>query len=215
MIQEELVQRFGSTANVHQTIHQNLRDAQSQLSQLKNKINQSGGGSNDMEMPDFKPNSQKTKSLRNRLELGTNLQTVKSNRYFPSTTDIGLSVGYKLNDKSVVGVGTSYKVGWGKDIKHITISHQGIGMRSFVDYKIKGSIWISGGGELNYRSNFKNLEILKNYSAWQRSALIGLSKKYKVSNKVKGNMQLMYDLLWTEQIPRTQPVVFRIGYAFK
>ena len=69
--------------------------------------------------------------------MGTNLQTVKGNNFFPSTTDMAISVGYKLNDKSIIGIGSAYKMGWGKDIRHIAITHQGIGLRSFVDYRIK------------------------------------------------------------------------------
>lgn len=214
-VQQDMMQRFGSIPDVQQVMHQQVQGAKDQLNNLKDKVNKLGGGSTDKEMPDFKPNDEKTKSLLQRLEFGSNLQTVKSNKFFPSTTDIGVSFGYKLNDKSIVGVGGSYKMGWGKDIRHISISHQGVGVRSFVDYKIKGSFWLSGGAEMNYRSQFSNFEILDNYSAWQQSALIGLSKKYQVSKKVKGNAQLMYDALWKQQVPRTQPFVFRTGYNFK
>ena len=75
-------------------------------------------------------------------------------------------------------------------------------------------LWISGGAEMNYRSQFKNFEILDDYSPWQKSALLGISKRYRISKKVKGNMQLMYDFLSSQQIPKTQPVVFRIGYIW-
>lgn len=214
-VQQVLTQRFGSGINVQQMIQQQVQGGQSQLAQLKDKINQLGGGGSDREMPNFKPNNQKVKRLKNRLEFGTNLQTVKSNRFFPSTSDIGLSLGYRLNDKSTIGLGSSYKIGWGKDIRHINVSHQGVGMRSFIDYKIKGNFWLAGGGELNYRSQFRSFEILDDYSAWQKSALLGVSKKYKVSNKIKGNAQLIYDFLWKGQVPRTQPVIFRVGYYFK
>ncbi len=211
-VQQDMMQRFGSIPDVQQVMHQQVQGAKDQLNILKDKVNKLGSGSTEKEMPDFKPNNQKTKSLLQRLEFGSNLQTVKSNKFFPSTTDIGLSLGYKLNDKSIVGVGGSYKMGWSKEIRHISISHQGVGVRSFVDYKIKGSFWLSGGAEMNYRSQFSNFEILEDYSAWQKSALMGLSKRYQVSKKLKGNAQLMYDALWKQQIPRTQPLVFRIGY---
>ena len=193
-------------------VHQ-INEGQSQLNKLKDKITKLSSRSDDGEMPDFKPNRQKTKSFLKRMELGTNLQTVKSNNFFPSTSDLALSVGYKLNDKSTIGIGSSYKMGWGKDIRHISVTHQGIGLRSFVDVKLRGSIWISGGAEMNYRSQFSNFEILNDYTPWQKSALLGLSKKYQVSKKLKGNMQLLYDFLSKQQIPRTQPVVFRIGYT--
>lgn len=213
-VEQQLLQRFGSLPDVQQMAMHQINEGQSQLNQLKSKAGKLSSGNADAEMPDFKPNNQKTKPFIKRLELGTNLQTVKSNNFFPSTSDVALSLGYKLNDKSTVGIGSSYKMGWGKDIRHISISHQGIGLRSFLDVKIKGSFWLSGGAEMNYRSQFSNFEILNDYTPWQKSALLGLSKKYRVSNKIKGNMQLMYDFIYKQQVPRTQPVVFRIGYVW-
>lgn len=213
-LQQELLQRFGTGPAITQSIQQGMQSAQPQLNALKDKLLKNGAGNSEMDMPDFKPNIQKSRSFLRRLEYGTNLQTVKGNNFFPVTSDIGLSVGYKLNNKSVVGIGGSYKMGWGKDISHIAITHEGVGLRSFMDYKIKGSFWLSGGGELNYRSRFSDFEVLKNYSSWQRSALLGVSKKYKISNKFKGNMQLLYDFLWKAQVPRTEAVKLRFGYSF-
>lgn len=214
-VQHDLEQKFGSGADVQQLMSRQVQSARSQLSDLKEQVLKAGGSSSEEPLPDFKPNRQKTKSLLGRLEWGSNLQTVKANRFFPSTSDLGLSLGYKLNDKSTVGIGGSYKMGWGSNIRHVSITHQGVGVRSFLDYKLKGSIWLAGGAEMNYRSSFDSFEILKSYSAWQKSALVGLSKKYQVSRKLKGNMQLLYDLLWKQQVPRTQALLFRIGYTFK
>src|SRR6185503_4652942 len=65
--------------NAQQTIQQNIALAHSEMDKLKDKINKVGGGSSDMEMPDLKPNSQKTKSFLNRLEYGANVQSQKTN----------------------------------------------------------------------------------------------------------------------------------------
>lgn len=200
-------------------VRENIQAAQAQLSGLKNKAAGLGQGSfgsaGDGELPDFKPNTQKTKSFLKRLELGTDLQTQKGSNYFPITSDIGLSLGYKLNDKSLIGLGASYKVGLGTGWNHIAISHQGLGLRSFVDYKLKGSLFLSGGYEQNYRSGFRSIDQLKDYSAWQSSGLLGLSKKYKVSKKLKGEMKILWDFLSYQQVPRTQSILFRIGYSLK
>jgi hypothetical protein len=204
--------------NAQAQFQQNLQEAQGKLNELKNKINQLGGGSSDMEMPEgFKPNNQKTKSFLKRIEWGTNIQSQKANSYWPVTSDIGLSVGYKPNDKSVVGLGASYKLGWGQNIQHIKLSQQGMGLRSFVDWKIKGSFWVSGGYEQNYKAAFRNFDQLKNYSAWQQSGLLGLSKVVSLKTKFfkKTKLQLLWDFLSYQQVPRTQPVVFRVAYNFK
>ena len=200
--------------NAQAMVQQNIQAAQAQLSTLKDKINKLGGGSGDMNIPDFKPNQQKTKTFLQRLEYGTNIQTQRSGNFFPTTTDLGLTAGYKLNDKSTIGLGASYKMGWGKDIQHIALSHQGIGFRSFADMKLKGSFWLSGGAELNYKAAFRNFEVLDDFTPWQKSALLGVTKKYNAGKKLKGNVQLLYDFLWHQQVPVTQPVVFRVGYSF-
>lgn len=213
LVAQSLAQRFGAPVQVQQLVQQQGKDVPSVFGQLKNIPN--SNGSEGIQLPQFQPNTQKTRRFKDRLELGSNLQAIKANRFFSSISSIGLSVGYKLNDKSMIGIGTVYRMGWGRDIRHIHITHEGAGMRSFVDYKLKGNFWVSGGLELNYRSRFADFEVLNNYSAWQKSALLGLSKKYRVSNKLKGNVQLLYDFLWKQQVPQAQALVFRVGYSFK
>jgi exonuclease VII small subunit len=215
MVQNQLQNRIAAIGpNAQQTVQQNIQAAQASLTQLRNRINQFGQSQGGLEMPDFKPNMQRTKSFKQRLEYGSNFQTVKSTTLFPLTSDLGLSLGYKLSDKSVIGIGGSYKLGWGKDIRHIRLSHQGIGLRTYGEWKLKGNFYISGGAEWNYRSEFRNFSVLNDFSGWQKSALAGLSKKYSIGKKWKGNVQVLFDFLYKKQIPQTQPVVFRTGYTF-
>jgi hypothetical protein len=201
-----------------QQFSQNLQQAQDQLKNLKNKLSQQGSSSSDDIMPEgFKPNNQKTKSFLQRMELGTSIQSQKTNGYFPATTDIGLSIGYKLTDKSVLGIGASYKMGLGQNIRHINITHQGLGLRSFMDWKIKGSFWLSGGYEMNYRNAFNRIDVLKDLDDWQQSGLIGLSKLISLKTKFfsKTKLQFLWDFMSYQQLPRTQPIIFRVGYTIK
>ena len=216
MVMQNLQQRFGTGVDLQQRINQGVANAQNQLDQLKDKVMKAGENGGDVNMPDFKPNNQKVKSFWNRLQLGTDLQSQRSNGWLPVTSDIGFSLGYKLNSKSIVGIGASYKLGWGNDIQHISFSSQGAGLRSFLDWKLKGSFYISGGYELNYRSAFKKIEQLKDLNAWQQSGLTGISKLIPARSKLFKNtkLQLMFDFLSYRQVPRTQPLIFRIGYAF-
>ncbi|MBB1283387.1 hypothetical protein HRH25_03300 [Flavisolibacter sp. BT320] len=217
-VQQALQDRFGSGPQVQQLVQENLQAAQGQLSELKNKLSQYsnstyGNTAGDIEMPEgFTPNNQKAKSFLQRLEYGANIQSQKANSYFPTTSDLGISLGYKLNDRSAIGIGASYKIGWGRGWDHIRITHEGVGLRSYLDVKLKGSIYLSGGYEQNYRTAFQNIQQLRELGAWQRSGLLGLSKKYQVSKKIKGDMKLLWDVLSYQQIPKTQAVLFRIGY---
>ncbi len=213
MIMAQMGERLPSNVNAQQMMNNSIQNAQSTMRELKNKINsmQSNG---DADMPDFTPNNEKTKSFLKRVELGINVQSVKSNVFFPSTTDIGLSIGYRFTGKAIAGVGASYKLGLGKDFRHIQLSHQGMGFRSFVDVKLnKLFFWLTGGVEMNYKSGFKDIESLKDINRWQHSGLLGLSKKYQI-NKKKGEIRLLYDIFWNRQIPAATPIIFRTGYTF-
>jgi hypothetical protein len=212
--------------NAMQQFQQNLQSAQSQLSHLKDKFlsSPSGGGG---EMPEgFRPNNQKTKSFLQRLELGTNIQNQKSNGLLPTTSDLGISIGYKPNDKSIIGIGSSFKLGWNQPgSRRIQLSGQGASLRSFVDIKAKGSFWISGGYEVNYRKNaLSRTGIAPPLGGWgaQQSGLIGMSKIVSLSPKggaggglfKKTKLMLLWDFLSYQVVPRAQPIVFRIGYNF-
>lgn len=217
-VQQILTQQLGGAgtgtgSNPQQFIQQQMQAAQNQLNTLKNKINQLSGGNSELIMPDFTPNQQKTKTIWQRLEYGMNIQSQKTNYYLPVTSDIAGTIGYKLNDKSTVGVGVAYKMGWGNGINDVKISNEGIGLRSFLDIKIKGSIWVTGGYEQNYQTAFNRIPQLRDYSAWQTSGLIGVTKKMKVGKKAS-NIQLLWDFLSYRAIPATQPLKFRIGYNF-
>jgi hypothetical protein len=199
--------------NAQEQFRQNVQAAQGQLDKLKNKILQTGSSS---DIEGFKPNSQKTKGFFKRLEFGVNVQSQKARNILPVTSDVGLSVGYKLNDKSIVGIGASYKMGWGKSIRNVRISSQGVGLRSFIDWKIKGTFWLTGGYEINYHNEFKSIDVLKNVNSWQKSGLIGLSKAISLKTKFfkKTKLQLLWDFMSYQQIPRSQPILFRVGYNF-
>jgi hypothetical protein len=203
--------------NAQSQIRDNIRQAQDELNKLKDKILNSGNGSSDADLPPSgRLNMQKTKTLKQRLEFGSNLQFAKNNNLVPTVADIGLSLGYKLNDKSVIGLGASYKLGLGYGLQHFQLSHQGLGLRSFLDWKLKKQFFISGGYEMNHNAAFKDFAQLKDRSAWQEAGLIGISKKIAVKTKFfKGTkLQLLYDMLHSQHMPVSQPVLFRMGYDF-
>ena len=139
-----------------------------------------------------------------------------ANGYYPQSTAFAGTVGYKLNDKSTIGIGLSYNVGWGTDIQHIHISSQGIGIRSYLDVQLHGSFYASGGLEKNYNKVFTSLNQVVASNMWQNSGLIGISHIISLKGSIakKTKVQLLWDFLSYYQIPKTQPFVFRVGYNF-
>ncbi|HEV9035647.1 MAG TPA: hypothetical protein VGQ51_03465 [Puia sp.] len=197
-------------------LQSNLQLAQSQLAGYKSKLSQLGSGNGDMDMPNFKPNDQKTKTFWKRLEYGADFQTTRNNYYFPMVTDFGLSLGYKLGHNNIIGVGASYKLGWGNGIQHIAFTNEGVGLRSFLQIAVKGSFSATGGFEYNYTTPFTSYQQLKQIQYWTKSGLIGATKTVSLKSRVfkKTSLSLLWDFLSYQQVPRTQPILFRIGYNF-
>jgi hypothetical protein len=216
-VQQIITSQMGCCPNAGQLFSQQVQAAQTQLDEFKQKLNALGSGSGDIEMPEFKPNTQKTKTLFQRLEYSTNLQSTKSSIFFPSTTDISLMVGYRFGDKKIVGLGVGGKIGWGKDIQHIAVTGQGLNFRSFIDIRIKNSFYASGGFEYNFQKPFREVQQLYKPSDWTKSGLIGISKIISIKSKVfkKTKISVLWDFLNYYEKPRvSEPIKFRVGYNF-
>lgn len=216
---QQIIQQQISTGgpSAQQALQQQMQAAQSQLSSLQQQASKytSSGSAGDMDLPPgFQPNTQKTKTFLKRLEYGANVQFARAAYDFPATANLGLTLGYKINDKSTVGVGIAYTAGIGTGWNQIRFSNQALGLRSYMDWKIKKSYFVIGGYEENYMTTFSGIADLRNRGAWQSSALIGLERKYKISSKLQGNIQLLYDALYAEQVPRGQAIKIRVGYNF-
>jgi hypothetical protein len=197
-------------------IQSNLSKASQDISKLQSKLSALGAGSGGMDVPDFKPNDQKTKTFLKRLEYGVNFQTIPANSYFPSYSDLGLSLGYNLGHSNVIGVGASYKMGLGTPPEHVAISSQGLGLRSFINIKIKSSWSASGGFEYNYLQPFSRFQDLRVLNMWTRSGLIGITKTISLKSTVfkKTQVSFLWDFLSYSNVPQTPPILFRVGYAF-
>jgi hypothetical protein len=206
--------------NILETLQQNMQDAQTQLSSIKEKIlNNTGKGDAEFDMPNFKPNNQKSKNFLKRFELKTDVQTNKGSNILPNAADIAIGAGYKIDDKKIAGVQVAYKLGLGNGLNNIKFTTEGISYRSYVDFKFpsfggaRGGLWLSGGYEL---TNFT-----RDLTQWReagseartKSALLGLSKKYSLSKKRKGEAKLLYNFLWQQQ-PNAQRIIFRTGLNF-
>ncbi len=202
--------------NAQQMVTQNVQAAQAEIGKLKDKLlNKLSVGGDGVAELDFRPNMQKTKTLLQRIVTSSDFQFAKSSKLLPTVMEVALMVGYRLNDHSTAGVGLEYSMGLGS-INHIRISHQGAGFRSFIDWRLKKQFFIAGGYELSHHAAFENIGQLKNYAAWQPSALLGITKKMKIKTKwTKGtNVQLLYDFLWQKKSSLGEKLIFRIGYNF-
>ncbi|HVI45517.1 MAG TPA: hypothetical protein VM802_11630 [Chitinophaga sp.] len=209
-VEQLIQQRIGSGPNASAAVSQQMAEARGKFDELKKKFPDLD---NAADMPNFKPNEMKSKTFLQRLEFGSNIQFQRSNRFFPTTSDLAGQVAYKFHKNGSVGVGLAYKLGMGTGFDNIRFTSQGMGIRSFIDWKLKGTFFANGGFEQNYQPDFASVQDGAG-KAWTQSALLGISKKYKINSKLKGNMMLLFDFLYNQHVPRTDPVKFRLGYTF-
>jgi hypothetical protein len=197
-------------------LQSSLQSAQSQLDGYKEKLSKLGIGNGDAPMPNFKPNDQKTKTFLKRLQFGFNFQTTHTSNFYPSLLSLGVSLGYQLGHSNVIGVGAAYELGTGNGVNDIRFTSQGLGLRSFINIKMKGSLSVSGGFEYNYTTPFTTYQQLRQIQYWQRSGLIGVTKTISTKSKLlkQTTLSLLWDFLSYQNVPPTEPVIFRMGYTF-
>lgn len=224
-LQTLLQERLGpAAANLEQQLATQAAAPGTGFTGIRNKITslRSAGVMEDdaAAMPSSGKNSQRTKPFLKRLEYGFDLQTGKRSAYqFPASNDLALLLGYRLNDRLVTGIGIAYKFSLGEAWNKLNLTHDGIGLRSYLDWKLTaagkgnnvlfGNIWISGGMEQNYWARFESIAALRNL-AWQTSGLVGVSKKISYRKKT-ARLQLLWDFLHPAG---NRSVVFRWGYTF-
>lgn len=209
--------RYGRTADLSAELQRNLQSVAGINSLADLVIGHSPGEPTSRQVQAISAHNDRPGkgygTLKKRIVPGINLQSTPARHFFPAISDVGLNLGYKISQRSAIGIGGSYKLGLGQSWDNIKLTHEGLSLRTFIDVQLKGSVYISGGYEQHYRRAINTIAAFKGHSAWQSSGLIGLSKRYRVGN-VDGNMQLMWDVLSYRQVPKTQPIIWRIGYMF-
>lgn len=218
-IMKQIAARFGGTGpNVQQMINGQLDAAKNQLKTLKEKFPQLDGTA---EMPDFQPKEMKTKKFIQRLEYSANFNFNRQNTFLPTRAELGAQVGYKFSKKGIAGVGLGYNAGLGRDIRNIRFSSEGINFRSFLDWDLsKAQLHVNGGFEYNYLPALNGATLTLNSGTrlsalpWQQSALLGISRKFKIGKKTNKQAMILYDFMHRSHFPNSEAVKFRVGYSF-
>jgi hypothetical protein len=234
---QELQNRFGANALQNGGIlQQQLQNGMDQLSSqqqnpLNNLVNQVqedfenitsyGKETSSISPAQAERAGLKSKTFKQRIEFGWNMQNAIRIQDFPAVRDVGLSLGYKINPRSVIGVGVAYKFALGESWKQVEWTHEGIGLRSFLDWRVSSAgskllkdFWITGAFEMNYWSRIAN-NAQWNELRWEESCLVGITRIVKTNLKVakKMKIQLLVDLTRQINFNAAQPYIFRIGIS--
>lgn len=172
-----------------------------------------------------KPNSQRLKSFKERLETTTIFQLGRPLRRVENQLNIGILVGYRLNDRLTSGLGITYLANYG-NIYKLQIKHGGLGVRIYGDYKLgtKKTMSLFGSAEYNQLARSSQIQTINDFGPINRSSLettnqrlavIGFSKRIKSRGRlIKSSIiQILFNALYASKNNQSQPFIFRLGYG--
>ena len=187
------------------------------LGGLSNQAASFGNVDNAAQMPKFTPNPYKTKSFRQRVDVGLNLQFDNRTRLMPATGVAGAQAAFNFDPKFSVGVLANYRFAMG-EIKNIRFSHAGAGYGAFANYKVWKSVGVQAGYERNWRAGMGEMGKtgkmgeMRVPAVWSSSALLGLTWEYGIGKKMRGTMGVFFDALYKQHKPETNAVLWRMGW---
>lgn len=210
-IDNRIQQSIGADPAAQQAFSNQMEQSISLIDQVKNKLPASGSVA---DLDEQRLNPLHTKTFWQRLQYGANVQSQRSYSLMPVMTDFAFQVIYRFNPKLDAGIGLAYKMGWGNSLSHLTLSHEGIGMRAVSNYKIKGRFLATAGLEYNHFSRFENINALKNWNGWTRSTLTGIKIMLRENGRPKASMIILYDFEARRTVPASSAFKIRYEYTF-
>ena len=207
---EKVVQKAKTMAKDHFAGQQEkLLAAQSKLTKLKQKMGKFGalnGGKLKKE------NEMKGKPLGERLVLGGNFQLHPGDLV---SLDISPIVGYRWTKLFRIGLGGTYRTTFDEKEKFLLSDEKEVfGYRGFVEHDVYKGFYAHGEYERLKGEGLskKNIQQDRRANTWRDGALLGLGKSYKIKNKIKGNVMVLYNFLYDEQSLYNKPWNLRFGF---
>jgi len=204
-----------------------LKAAQDKLSKWKKKF---GGLASINDIPARTGrggNPLKGKTFGERLIIGGNFQIYKGK---PFGLDISPQLAYKLTPKFRMGVGGVFRTSFGNNDIDLTTPNQptgqtgkpvrshgrersAYGFSGYLAHDVYKRFYAHGEFEkLHTRPQQAPDEKTKQPGNLHESAYLGIGKTYHISNMVKGNIMLLYDVLNDKTNPYRRPWNIRFGF---
>jgi hypothetical protein len=161
--------------------------------------------SNDLSTA-VKRSSLKGYSFRERLVIAANFQVLTIN---PFSFDFAPQVGYRFNQKFVLGIGGTYRQAFKDTIA--TLARQVFGYKAIVSYDILNRCF----AYMEYDRNSPGMKREENKSSriWKDALLIGVGRKFTVHPKLEMTLIMAYNFLYQHNDPIfPQRWVIRLGF---
>lgn len=188
-----------------------LKAGVAQLDKLKKKY---GTIPDSRYLPKRVPNPMKEKSFRERVVPGMSLQAFKTSTF---SMDFAPYISYKLTKRFRPGVGFDYRVMFDKE-KPFVHPDEVYGYRAFNDFKMYGNFYLHTEGEWLHYSDSASAKYSfpgDDFPSWRFRLNIGLFRTYKISKRLDGQVQLLYNVLDMKFFPTAKNASLRFGVEYK
>lgn len=226
-VNEQLQQKFGSNlGGIQQSMSKQISDYQDKLKELKaatgtlKQSKQSLRQLKNINKPSFRVNPMRGLPFSKRIEKQWNFQTNRATvDGKPAMLQLSAMAGFKHTPKLIYGAGVATSIGLGRNWNNIQFSFEGLGVRTFAEWQWQYGI----GAYAGYERMFKKATFIStnetipsakenthNTNTYNESILIGLTKRYRINDKMNGSIQILYDIWYREKGLRT-PIQIRIS----
>lgn len=180
-------------------------DALGKMSKLKKKYPNVQSVKN---LPKRRPNEMKDKPFAERLVPAISLQLMQRNLWM---LDVNPSMGYRFNQYFSTGIGWAQRWAYDFDKNEYAWEDRMYGPRIYGEYLLKP------GFGFRLEPDYVNALVRTRFDVpvgreWVWNLKVGIKKEYKINKKIKGNLQLMYNLLDPQYKSPYPRLNVRIGF---
>jgi hypothetical protein len=188
-VKEELEKHIREQAVNHFQEHQQkLSAAMDQVNQYKQKFS---SAQSLAELPARVPNEMRGKPFTERLIPGITIQTQQRNDWW---FDFNPYAGYRFNSHLVAGLGWVQRVAYNFSAGTVNNAVSAYGVRTYTEYRLmKGLL---PRLEMEYLNAPVRVPPDFKYARheWVWSLMAGIKKEYRLSESLRGNMQVLYNV---------------------
>lgn len=208
--------------NSHKELHKFLGDTTALRTELAPIYDSLPPKKPDASGKVWQPNPLKTKRFVDRIATGFNLQASPRTTFFPTSGILSAHASYQLSTTTNIGIGLTYIGGFTRlslsdDRMNIRFGTNGIGLRSFLDWNIKGKLFLQTNYELNHRQELNDRQYSmplfhEGLNPLTPSLLAGIKLKKPSSKRNQSTVEILYDFMHRKT---GQPaLVMRMGMEF-